>query len=308
MHADWTASQIALATQLRTHQVHYALQQLHAQKVIRWLPLVNFHALGLTYYGIYFSVSGARGSWDRLRQAIQRDPNVGWFSEFAGEFQAAIAIVVDKAWQAAQVFDQLVNRARISVIKKSFATRIGLLEVPRGYLSKRSYAEPRMITSTTTKITLLTSEEQRMLQCILTANFSSYREAARSLGIAHTTLDAFMKRARSSGLLLEPVFSLDPHTLGRSPFKLLISLRGDPIRSRAKVRAYLLKQPETHHLVDCFGSWDIEANVEMADSRSVAELIHAIYGSNEDAIDEVKSLMLMRLNKRFSVNLRDLTP
>lgn len=301
LDADQSAKEIADKTGVPVHRVQYQITRLVNHGIISWTPIIDIHMMGYSYFGVFFSVAGAEKQWRKLLAILSKDQRIGWVSEFAGEFQFGIAILERSATNASNVFFEILDKAGVRLIKKSVAIRTNVMDFPRRDLSKNSYHRVRIISGPACRHEPLPKEDLMLLQALALQPFTSYRDLARKLSMAHTSLDARLKRLRELGVLLSPVYTINAASIGKQAFKLLLFCPKANPKDRIALTHAAPNFNGSHHFVECFGEWDFELNVDLDDREELSLLVRDIYGKFDSFVEDIKPLALLKMHKRFHV-------
>ena len=295
---DLSILEIANRTKVRAHTVQHILKKFRDANVITWLPRINVHPLGLAYYGIFFSVAATPTQRTRLLELMSACEELVWLAEFNGEFRYGVDFVTRTHWEAAKIFQDLLESSKVSLIKKTLATRLSIVDSERRYLSARRYHPPFVVSEPTAKSYELSPSERKVLEVISSAGFNSYRQAASIAGMPHTTFAAKIRALRKEAILVGSIHAIDSQKFGRESAKLLITLRSEDLAFRRQIRNFILDWPETFHFIESFGEWDYEVNVDVENERRLRELVDDLFKKFEYRIDEVKILSGMATIKR----------
>ncbi len=298
LNADLSAAEIAHVTRLRTHVVQHFLRKLRDEKLLSRISLIDLHRVGLAYFGIFFSPSPGK-SRELLIRLLAENAQVAFLSEYSGSFRYGTAIMARSAHEALDIFFGLLKRSAASLIHKATATRTALFDIPRGFLSSKSYAKPVQISGPYTEIEPLNLLDQRILSALTTMTFDSYRELAGKLEVPYSTLDTRMRSLRERKILLRAIYSAPAALFSRTAFKLLIFTRDLSPEVRNDLRKFVMALASAMHYLECFGSWDCELNIEVENQSELSAVIDALQARFGASITEIVPLGLVTAHKRW---------
>ena len=308
LDADLKVDTLRTLTKLKTHTVHYTLARLKERKIIRWLPYVDIYALGMHYTMILFSVAANDAQRRQLTKTILQNKTCTWFAEIGGQYHYGITLATQSSAEAAQVFATLIASRGLRVINRSIAVRTRLTDIHRGYL----WPYDEMIRSAPRGLRLppktrdlapipqrmaISEAEQQVLTILNHADFTSYRAVGLTSGMPLATFESRIKALRMKKILLGSTYLINPTLINRHAFKLIIQAQQPSPSLYGKLLAYTQMLPEAYHLVEAFGDWDYELNVEVAEPRAMTQITQNLYRDFPSEIRAIESLPLVWTGK-----------
>jgi DNA-binding Lrp family transcriptional regulator len=298
LRADLTATEVSRITKYQLHAVHYSLQKLLESGAIWWMPFIDVYPIGYGYYGVYCMVDGSKTAKANFLKSLSTSPHIYWVAELGGDYQFGTAIAARTPVEAARILSDLLQQSKVSLIGKSLSSRLGINEMPRRYLSTRNLAGPPLLTNSASPQVELDDIEHRMLAQLAQEKFTSYRDAARKIGIAHSTFELKLKALRKKGVLKGVRYEINPAAFGREPFKLLIFVKGLDPALRDKLQAFSTTIKEAYHFVECFGEWDFELNLEVERAQDVVAVRDRLYELFSEQIQKIVTFPIFRTLRR----------
>ena len=297
-HADIEATEVAKRLKRPARVVQYSLSRMQERGVLSWSPFIDVYRFGLSYYGIYFSVNGTRSKKQALLESLIADKGIVWVAQLGGEFEFAVAICAEHAWEAPELFYGLTDRAKVEVTRKVISVRTMIADLPRRYLGCTTKSSKCFISKPTKNTVTLREMEERVLHVLAHEKFSSYRQAAAKAGMAVATFDYHLKRLREKEVLLGTQYLVDSRKLGREPYKLFVRTSGmKPGFYRTMYDYVLAKIPEAYHFVACFGAWDIEINVDLSGLPELTRIAQQFLEDFPTEVTEVRSSAVLKVHK-----------
>lgn len=298
LNAEVSAVAVARRLSIRADTVRRAVERFLSMGMIKRGPLIDVHRFGVMHYGFFFTPSNVIPS-ATLSERLCASGEISALSEFAGEYRFLASVIASSPLQAAETFQRIISSARIELSKKSLSIRLSLLDLPRGYLSKRPYSAVALTSSGESRINLSETETKVLLE--LDSPFTSYRELSRSLNVSHSSLDAILRRLKTQGVLKGMVYNINSRAIGRTPYKILISTRGIPAHFEKKLLAHPRVQQNAFHFVRSLGEWDYEINVDTDTPSEISEICDELLTSFSNEISDLTCLTLLMVYKRTSL-------
>lgn len=297
LQADLSVPGVCQQTGLRAHTVQYCLKRLRERKIIDWIPFIDIYKLGLSYFGIFFSVSATVATTKKLVNILQKSEHVAWLAEVGGDFQYGVALVSYSAAEAATLFSNIVRKSNASLFQKSVSTRLAIADLPRGYLSKQTFCNGIKTGYASRKPYVLDAVEKKVLSATTQKSFQSYRKIAISIGIPPATFDKKLKKLQKHQIFKGATLDIDTASMDQQTFKLLISSRGIDSKLTEKLYQFAQKHLQIVHFVECFGEWDYELNIEVKVASEVGQIMSEISEKFGDRISTIKTISLLNVLK-----------
>jgi DNA-binding Lrp family transcriptional regulator len=301
LEADLSAPEIARRTRLSQRVAHYHLRRLFDENVIRPFALVNPHALGLTDYCLFLKPLGNHeGMIRRATKVFQASPLVAFASLLVGEFLFSVSCF----GRDIRVVEHLMRDLRRALPSVSWDTRFAIrLEwsiFERQYLGKGS-AIKRLTRSIDAKADERSDRDMRFLQ-LLTANPSEpLSRISLWAGVSEATGRTIEKSMRNSGLIIGRACFIDPVSLGRISYRIVISVTSRSPKVDEMFREYGLAREEISEFVICIGSWDYEYNIQLRDPLDLGRCVSELYDTFRDCIRQIQTMSDARLLKLHQI-------
>jgi DNA-binding Lrp family transcriptional regulator len=295
--ADITVTEVARRAKISVSKLHYYLKKAFDRGMLKPQLLLDIYPLGLSYHGIFFSIESPQ-STKRLIELCRLHPSAAFIQEYIGPFRLALGIIAASAHEALEIFSSIIQKSGVRVLKKAMTTRTALYEIPRRHMVSSLGDKPIQLFAATTKQVQLSEKEWLFLQSITRISIFSYREAARSVGIPHTTFVQRMAALKEKGIFLRRNYSFKSALLGVIPVKALIFCSGYDPKKRQALKQYLLDHKHAIHLVECFGAWDMEVNFEVWHTGEVQQFIDDLLNIFSGYITEITPMTLVEQHLR----------
>lgn len=280
---------------LREHTLRYLLGKLERDGIVRALPIINLHRLGLTTINVFFTVGAHRKSTsEALLKLLSATPEVIWIGEFGGEYQYGMAICAKEVCVALEVLQMLSSRYRGVFFDKALSVQYGTTVFPRSYLSQRRFTARPLASKFTRELVELDQLDRRILGALAEGGSLSNRSIASSLGVPASTVDLRVRRLNETKVLEGEMYAVDCTRYGYHSFKLLIYSKGVESTLAAALGKFCQSHPNVTYLIELLGTWDYEIGVEVARAEELTGVMQEIYEQFGALVTSIKVLSKFR--------------
>jgi DNA-binding Lrp family transcriptional regulator len=291
LRADLTIPEIRKLVGLREHTIRYALRQLEERKVISRIPFINLFALGYTSHNIFFSLgSESRKYRQSFIDALIQTPSVVWIAEMGAEFEFGIEIICQHFSEVRTILGKLTQKFGNIFQQKSVSSQFSVTLLSRGYLSEtKTKAKPLTMNRGGERVEI-DELDHKILVAISSFRNESHRKLAEKLKVPLSTFELRISKLRNAGILTGYFYSVQPSKFDYETFKILVFGRGLNPQFTQKLLACAAQHPNMISVIECFGSWDYEINVEVSRPQQAAQIARELYAEFGDEIISLKVL------------------
>jgi len=280
---------------LREHTVRYLLTKLQRDGIIKALPVVNLHRLGLTTVNVFFTVGAHRKSTSAaLLKLLSSTPEVIWIGEFGGEYQYGVAICAKEVCTVLEILHTLSAKYRGVFFDKALSVQYGTTIISRRYLSNKRFSIQPLTSKFTKEQVEIDQLDRQILGVLGAGGAPSNRDVAAKLGIPASTVDLRVKKLTESSVIEGEMFAVDCTKYGYNSFKLLIYSKGVESTLTAGLSKFCYSQPNVTYLIELLGSWDYEIGVEVPRAEDLTEIMQEIYEQFGALVTSIKVLSKFR--------------
>jgi DNA-binding Lrp family transcriptional regulator len=239
---------------------------------------VDTMRLGLTDHALYFSLAGSHSREENsLLKEFQRSRLVRWLADVGGTFDYSVTFLSPSVGQVREFLDMVSLKYKNVFLGKQLALRTYMVRYPRRYLSKqRSWSEPFAMGSNSEQI-IIDSTDQAILFRLSNNSFETDAKVAASVGVSASALARRLANLREKKILVGHTYRVNMSLLGYSSFRVLLVMK----RLGADLRENMLKFCQKHIavriLIESFGSWDYELELELPHTRAIKQFTGALY-------------------------------
>jgi DNA-binding Lrp family transcriptional regulator len=303
--AERTIAEIATLTGLRSHSIQYAISQFKQNGIIRWMPFINVHVIGLSYYMILFSISKKQKGANSLPQVALQQRTITWFAELSGAYQYGTTILATSPYDATIEFEKLLYKSNSEIVAKSVAIRTSLTDIPRDFLKSKSKLSRSLNILPVDTFVSLSDSEQLALDGLQRPKVNSYREAGLLSKLPLSTFESKIKALKEKKVLSKAIYAIDPYLLGLLPFKLVLNTNGHSRKITESIRDYAENCPHAYHFVETFGEWDYEINIEVQNPELVTAIIEDLYFQFSTILHSISTFSILKVwkfSRYFSIS------
>ncbi len=298
LNASDPLSVIAQRCGIAEHVVRYTVKKFQALDLIRRRPLINSSALGFNDFVIYLSLShSSNDSKLAFERALQCSEKIGDVLELGGEYRYGFVYCCQDVSEAASFVNALAEFKGVHFFERVIGIRITATLYRRRYLAGRVEGQvSKIVTSRDSNQVSLDDLDNKLLRA-LHATHESYRDIARTLSVAPSTVLKRLNHLKQSGVVRGEVYGMQVQKIGMLSYRLLISLRRSSENIRARVAAFCDRSVSVVVCNEIFGSWNYEILAEVRDTNEIVEVVQELYESLQDDIAGIKTLPLFQFLK-----------
>ena len=293
-NARLSFSQIAKKLKIGKNNVQYRVQRLVEKGVIKkFVTQASIGKLGLFAGKLYLQLSGySKEDEDKIYEYLHNEKRISWIAKCEGRWDLLIAVY-------AKSMDEFIE------IKKDFFKKFerfiagyDVVFIAEAHTSQRTYLVPgRKEVSHSVKHFVskekatLDEMDKKILKTIANDAKFSYTDLARKFNLNIKTIQKRIERLEKEGVIRGYVTFLDTKKIGYNFFKLCIYLKNYENKIDSFIR-YCLEQPNVLHVIESFGSWELELEIETQNIEQFYALTHEIRNRFPDIIKKTESVII----------------
>lgn len=285
------ARAIAKQLRLRESAVQHTLRNLRTRGVLELKPFIDVSTLGRSDVGIFFSLGLTRKpAYAKFMQRLIASPSVAFVHSVAGDFHFLVALHCKDLREVRDFQYSLSEWSGGSVIMKSIVPRVKYIQYRKKYLTQVRPKEPYLAALVEKEQLDISPEELELLRFLSKSNSSSMRDAARQLGIPHSTVDYRYRQLVKKRIIKGWLYSINYSHLPVQCYKLLVSCKQLTPTLHTRLAQFTLQHPRVTYLLETLGAWDFEIGVECENTSDVMTIIASLYEFFPDEISIIRSL------------------
>lgn len=298
LNADKPIEVIRKETGLRDHTIRYHLHSLEERRIITRISYINLLALGYNHYNLFFSLaSHNKKTKDELLKYLLANPSVTWLAELGAEFPIGLGVSARRIFEVHDLLNGLAQKFKGIFFEKAVATQFANVHFPRKYLSSKRHKFP-LIGMHRTKVEVSIDEtDRKILSGLSSLAHKSRRQLAQKLGMPLSSMELRIKKLEERGVITAHIYGVDSAKFGMQTFKLLIYSKGISREFSSELYAFAESHPRIVYLMECFGNWDYELNVEVENPEDIVGITQELYEKCGESVSSVKVLSKFRDRK-----------
>jgi DNA-binding Lrp family transcriptional regulator len=289
-NADSSFRVLADLADSEEHIVRRAFHRLVKHGIITGRSLyVDTMGLGYTDYALYFSLkSSSLKEQQSLIRSFVNSPLVRWVADVGGGFDYAVTFLSQSTAEVRHFLDRVSQKHQDAFVGKQLALRTYMIRYPRRYLSPNSKGSSAFVMGG--KETKLVADplDKAILNHLSRGEFSKDNEVAHALRISPSTVTRRVAAMRESEILLGDTYRLNMGALGYSSYRVLVTMKRLGADLRQRVLTFCNHQVAVRILVESFGSWDYEMEIELRDNRDIKQFTTCLYEAFPHDVEKVQ--------------------
>jgi len=289
-NADRSFRVIADLADSEEHIVRRAFHRLVKSGIITGRSLyVDTMGLGYTDYALYFSLkSSSLKEQQSLIRSLVNSPLVRWVADVGGGYDYAVTFLSRSTSEVRHFLDRVSQKHQDAFVGKQLALRTYMIRYPRRFLSPNTKGSPSFIMGGKDGRLEADALDRSILNHLSRGEFSKDNEVADALSISPSTVTRRIAAMRESEILLGDTYRLDMSALGYSSYRVLVTMKRLGADLRQRVLKFCDRQLNVRILVESFGSWDYEMEIELLDSREIKQFTTCLYEAFPHDVENVQ--------------------
>jgi Lrp/AsnC family leucine-responsive transcriptional regulator len=276
------------------NNVQYRVQKLVENKIIKkFVTQASIGKLGLFAGKIYLQLSGySKEDEDKIYKYLQEDTRITWIAKCEGRWDLLIAVYVASMDEFIEIKKDFFKKY------EKFVAGYNVVFIAEAHTSQRTYLIPgkssfsRNIKHFVSKeIVTLDETDKKILKAIANDARFNYMALARKFDMNIKTIQKRIARMEKAGVIRGYVTFLDTKKMGYNFFKLCIYLKDYENGIESFIR-YCLEHPNVLHVIESFGPWEIELEIETENSEQFYAITHEIRNRFPGIIKKTESVII----------------
>ena len=289
-NADKSFRAIADLARSEEHTVRRTYHRLVKNGIITGRSLyVDTMRLGYTDFALFFSLkSSSHKEQQSLIRSLTQSPLVRWVADVGGSFDYAVTFLSKSTQEVRHFLDRISQKHQDAFVGKQLALRTYMIRYPRRYLSPQTKGSDTFIMGASEDVLQIDELDRNILNHLSRGDFQNDNEVAKELDVAPSTLTRRVASMRETGILLGDTHRIDSRQLGYNSYRVLVTMKRLGADLRQRVIKFCDKQLPVRILVESFGSWDYEMELELLDNRAIKEFTAALHEAFPHDIEKLE--------------------
>lgn len=287
-------SEIGKKLKIGKNSVQYRISRLINQGIIKKFVIQpSLAKLGLFLGKIYLQLSGyTKEEEQTLYEYLKKNKKISWIAKCEGRWDLMIGTYVPDMSMFIDIKKDFFERF------EKFITSYDIVFLGEGHTSQRSYLinKKRIISDKVTTFmgkekTKVKDEDLRILKYVANNARFNYTDIANQFNINVKTAQKKIKQLEKDEIIQGYVTFIDPKKIGYNFFKLCIYLKNYQNKLNKFIK-YCLELPNSVHVIESLGPWEIELEVETKSLEDFYEITHNIRNNFSDIIKKTESVII----------------
>jgi DNA-binding Lrp family transcriptional regulator len=278
-NADLSFKQLAKRARCKEYTVRRAFHRFLSQGLITGRAVyVNTMRLGLTDHALYFSLGphSSKGEHPVIR-ALQLSPFVRWLADVGGVFDYSVTFLAPSVGEVREFLDKVSTKYKNAFLGKQLALRTYMVRYPRRYLSnQRSWSSPFAM-GQPEKLVTIDATDQAILFRLSNGSFETDVRVAQAVGISPSALTRRIANLKEKEVLVGHTYRVNMGLLGYSSFRILLVMKRLGTDLRERMVAFCQTHIAVRIMIESFGSWDYELELELPHTRAIKQFTSALH-------------------------------
>jgi len=306
-NADRSFKELARKARCKEHTVRRAFHRFVRQRLITGRAVyIDTFKLGLTDHALYFSLSQmGDGAEHPFIKALRQSSLVRWLADVGGTFDYSATFLSASVGDVRTFLDRSAMKHRETFLGKQLALRTYMVRFPRRYLSGREMWREVFEMESSPAQQTVDPLDKKILYSLCNSGFSTDADIARSLHLSASVFHRRCAALKERGIILGHTYRLNMGLLGYKSFRILVTMKRLGADLRRRMLAFCHSQPSIRVLIESFGSWDYELELELPDTQEIKLLTGALH---RDFLHDIHSLQVIPIFQHLKYSGYPLKP
>jgi DNA-binding Lrp family transcriptional regulator len=306
-NADRSFKELARMARCREHTVRRAFHRFVRTGLITGRTVyINTMKLGLTDHALYFSISQADTKGEHpFIKALKQSSLVRWLADVGGAFDYSATFLASSVGDVRAFLDRATVKYRETFLGKQLALRTYMVRFPRRYLSAAGQWRGQFEMELSSDQVAIDSVDRQILYGLSNSGFSTDADIARAIKISPSVFHRRRVALEDKGVIVGHTYRLNMTMLGYSSFRVLVTMKRLGADLRRRMLSFCVKHVSVRVLIESFGSWDYELELELPHSKAIKELTTALH---HEFIHDIHSLQVIPIFQHLKYSGYPLEP
>lgn len=303
-----SVEQLGERLKLKSHLLLYSVSDLIERGILEPQSLVDIGSLGWSRFTLLFNFDlETLKAKDRALEILEKDPRVAFLAETEGLYDYETSIVARSNAEAQNIFDEILEKAGITLETKLLLPRLHSIQYQRKYLASEHRSNEKLLLFSPAPVRplVLDRKDEVLLRSLAQNPTLSLRSLAQQNQISATAVHARLQKLRDQKIFGGKFYSVHFEKYGARFYSLFLSLRSR--HEGLRKRIYQLAERSLHcvHCVENLGVWDFEFGIEVSTADDLPQAKLELMEPISEFIAQTLLLSRVRIRKfvPFSVQI-----
>ena len=247
--------------------VTYRIKKMHEIGLIKYQPLIDYSALGYTYYRVIIETILDK---KELLKYIRESVKTVWLVEKYDQENFVFVFAAKSFGEFQDIWEQLYERIAPYVQSKDVSIAYRVYHMPMTFLTKHSREEYYMTGASTPQT--LNANEQKILDLLIKKPDATFKDLAKNAGISINTLKKIFESLHKKGVIQAFQTLINKELLGVQHYKLFLSFEFSH-KKKSLVIELLKNNPNIVYITETSYNYDLDCELYTFDNASFEKII-----------------------------------
>ncbi len=247
--------------------VSYRIKKMEELDIISYQPLIDYSALGYTYYRVIIETLLDK---EELVRYIKKSIKAVWLVEKYDKENFVIVIAAKSFGDFKNQWESIYEQISSTVLSKNISLAYTVYHLPLSFLNKKQRTE--FYVTGASKINFVTETEKELLDLIIESPLMTKYSMAKRLDISINTLKKTLGNLETKKIILAYQTLINRSVLGIRHHKLFLSFDFSQ-QNKKEVLNLLMNNPNVIYITESSYDCDLECELYTFDDASFEKII-----------------------------------
>lgn len=286
-------TKIAKIVNLSRESILYRIKKYQAEGIIRgYLIIIDMAKLGFIHNKIYLKLHNITEEQEnKFIQELIKNPYVSWISSCDGKYSLIFGVKSRSIIELNNVLKEIESKYWKFIKEKDISTIIDALHFNRDYLiEKEKSSERKAFWGGKQEKIKLDEMNFKILDELSRNSRISSVEIASKLKISPDSVIQRIKGLERSKVIINYMIWPNVNKLTGLYYKVLVTLHNMNEEKENQLRNYCLQNPNIVYMLNSFGPWQLELDIEVENINQFRSLIREFLNKFSDIVSDYSPL------------------
>lgn len=272
---DYNKSHREIAKQIKRSKsfVTYRIKRLEDEKIIRYQPLIDYSALGYTYYRVIIETLLEKKD---LLKHLKESVKTIWLVEKYDQENFVIVIAAKSFAEFQNIWEDLYAQISPYVLSKDISLAYRVYHLPMTFLTKTK--RKNCFVTGASHIQKVSMDEQHLLSILVDTPNISQQDLAQQLKLSVNTVKKLLCSLKDKNILLSYQTLINKSVLEINHYKLFLSFDFN-LKNKTLLLEILKNNPNVVYITETSYHYDLECELFTTDDLSFERILKDLKNS-----------------------------
>lgn len=289
------AKRIGLSTQLTKYRLE---RMVRAGVIIRTMGVVDLHRLGFFTYRLYIRFQRTTDAEEKaIAEYFVKHPWSMWVVSTSGRWDMEVMFSARNPVHVSSFLKGAKAAFGRNIKGWSVSPAMAVHHFERTYLTGGGRKTRNPEFGAEPPVEALDALDVRILKCLSLDARMANQEIAGRLGVSFNTVKNRIAGLEKRGVIQAYRIFIDLAKIGRTYYKALITTGRYGEEDEKGLLTFCAFEPAVVYLVECFGEWDMELEVEVADEEEFRGIMSRLRNTFPETLQDYEMLHVYKEHK-----------